>query len=97
MFFLKDNMKKIFIKINTVGFIYLSIAVGSLQIFLDRGELEDWFSSNFMILLFFLTFITLIFFIFNSLNSKNPLFPRQLFKDRFYVGSIFFLFYLVLY
>ena len=92
MFFLKDNMKKIFIKINTVGFIYLSIAVGSLQIFLDRGELEDWFSSNFMILLFFLTFITLIFFIFNSLNSKNPLFPRQLFKDRFYVGSIFFSF-----
>ena len=92
MFFLKDNMKKIFIKINTVGFIYLSIAVGSLQVFLDRGELEDWFSSNFMILLFFLTFITLIFFIFNSLNSKNPLFPRQLFKDRFYVGSIFFSF-----
>ena len=28
------------------GFVTLSLAIGALQMFLDRGELKDWFGSN---------------------------------------------------
>jgi MFS transporter, DHA2 family, multidrug resistance protein len=29
-----------------VGFVFLSLAIGALQLLLDRGELKDWFSSG---------------------------------------------------
>ena len=63
-----------------------------MQIFLDRGELLDWFDSSFIIFLFFLSIINLILFILNSVYSNNALFPKTLFKDRFYVGGIIFAF-----
>ena len=65
---------------------------GSLQIFLDRGELLDWFASNFIVFLFFLSIISLILFILNSIYSNNSLFPKSLFKDHFYLGGIIFAF-----
>ena len=90
--FLKDTLTKSKVKVNILGFIYLSFAAGSLQIFLDRGELLDWFDSSFIIFLFFLSIINLILFILNSVYSNNALFPKTLFKDRFYVGGIVFAF-----
>ena len=63
-----------------------------MQIFLDRGELLDWFASNFIVFLFFLSIISLILFILNSIYSNNSLFPKSLFKDHFYLGGIIFAF-----
>ena len=90
--FLKDTLTKSKVKVNILGFIYLSFAAGSLQIFLDRGELLDWFASNFIVFLFFLSIISLILFILNSIYSNNSLFPKSLFKDHFYLGGIIFAF-----
>ena len=71
---------------------FLSISAGTLQVFLDRGELEDWLDSNFIIMLLILSISTLVLFIHNLFTSKNPLFPVEMFKDKFYIGSIFFAF-----
>ncbi len=90
--YLKDTLKKSKIKVNFLGFVFLSFAAGSLQIFLDRGELLDWFASNFIVFLFFLSIISLILFILNSIYSNNSLFPKSLFKDHFYLGGIIFAF-----
>ena len=90
--FLEDNMSRRKSKINYTGFIFLSISAGALQIFLDRGELEDWFDSNYITFLLILSIFTSLLFVYNSLTSKNPLFPLQLFKDRFYTGGMFFAF-----
>ena len=38
------------VKVNFLGFIFLSFSAGSIQILLDRGELLDWFS---LIILYF--------------------------------------------
>ena len=38
-------------KVNFTCYFYLCLSVASLQIFLDRGELEDWFNSEFIIFL----------------------------------------------
>ena len=92
MIFLKDNLTKSKVKVNFVGFVFLSFAAGSLQIFLDRGELLDWFDSSFIIFLFLLSIINLILFILNSIYSDNSLFPEELFKDNFYIGGIIFAF-----
>ena len=90
--FLTDNSKKSKTKIDILGFMFLSISAGTLQVFLDRGELEDWFDSDFIVLLLILSISTLVLFTHNLFTSKHPLFPVEMFKDRFYFGSIFFAF-----
>ena len=82
--FLKDTLTKSKVEFNVLGFVFLSFAAGSFQIFLDRGELLDWFNSSFIIFLFLLSIINLILFILNSIYSNNSLFPKGLFKDHFY-------------
>ena len=79
-------------RINYIAFILLSISVACLQLVLDRGEIEDWFDSFLIKFLLVLAVLAFFIFIFNSYLSYNPLFPKKLFKDRFYVGGIIFAF-----
>ena len=95
--FLEDNLKKSKVKINFLGFIFLSFSAGSLQILLDRGELQDWFDSSYILFLLFFSIINLSLFIFNSFYSKNSLFPKELFKDNFYTGGLIFAFFIWFY
>ena len=46
LFFLPASKKIRANRFDFFGFITLSVAVGSLQIMLDRGGLKDWFSST---------------------------------------------------
>ena len=87
----KENYKKNS-KINFLAFISLSLAAASMQIIFDRGELEDWFGSSLIITLSLISVLSLIFFIINSYASSKPLFPKKLFKDRYYIGGIIFAF-----
>ena len=77
LIFLKDNSEKNKSSINIFGFIFLSTAAASLQIFLDRGELEDWFDSDLIQFLFMLFILAFILFIYNLSTSKSPLFPKK--------------------
>lgn len=57
--------------IDWIGMILLLVFVGSLQLFLDRGEVDGWFSSP-VIRGFFITFIvTFILFIFHSIKKTQ--------------------------
>ena len=79
-------------RINYLGFFFLSVSTASLQIFLDRGELLDWFNSYFLIGLLILSSLCLILFILVSISSERPLFPNELFKDRYFIGGLIFAF-----
>ena len=68
------------------------MSVACFQIFLDRGELEDWFYSELIIFLFSLSLISLVFFLLTNFNSKNSLFSFLLFKDNYFTGGIIFAF-----
>ena len=91
-YFLESEKPKPSRNINYLSFIFLSIFVACLQIFLDRGELEDWFYSELIIFLFSLSLISLIFFLLTNFNSKNSLFSFLLFKDNYFTGGIIFAF-----
>ena len=41
-----QETKKLFSRFDFFGFITLSLAILALQLFLDRGEIKDWFNSN---------------------------------------------------
>jgi MFS transporter, DHA2 family, multidrug resistance protein len=44
----KDRLKR-GIKVDWVGVLLVALALGCLEIVLDRGEREDWFQSNFIV------------------------------------------------
>ncbi len=89
---LKNEVPSSSKNINYISFVFLSVSVASLQIFLDRGELEDWFESEFIIFLIILAITSLIFFILSNFKSKINLFSNLLFKDKNFVGGTIFAF-----
>ena len=75
-----------------LGFILLALGAGSLQIVLDRGQIEDWFYSNFIVILTILSLVTLLSFVFLFFINKKTLYPKELFLDSNYLGGLVFIF-----
>ena len=77
-------------KLDWFGFGTLSVALGALQIMLDRGEIKDWFSSGEIILEAVIAVSALYLFIVHTLTAEKPFVRPALFRDRnFTAGTIF--------
>jgi len=59
----------------------LTVGMGALQIVLDKGQSEDWFSSSFIITLSLLTVASLATLIWVELTHEHPIVNLRLFKD----------------
>jgi DHA2 family multidrug resistance protein len=68
--------------IDTVGLTLLVLAVGALQIMLDRGKEVDWFHSSEIIVLGLVASICGAFFIAWELTDKHPVVDLRLLKMR---------------
>jgi DHA2 family multidrug resistance protein len=73
------------------GFTTLSLSIGALQMMLDRGQLQDWFSSTEICVTAAIAAVSLYLFVAHMLTtSKAPFVSPALFKDRnFLAGSVF--------
>ncbi|HET7649622.1 MAG TPA: DHA2 family efflux MFS transporter permease subunit [Gammaproteobacteria bacterium] len=69
------------------GFLFMSAAIGALQMMLDRGERQDWFSSPEIIIEFGLVLIGLWLFFVHAWRREHPYIDLTLFRDRNYVLS----------
>jgi MFS transporter, DHA2 family, multidrug resistance protein len=78
--------------IDFFGFALLSLAIGALQMMLDRGELLDWFSSNEIIVETVLAGLAFYMFIVHMLTHEHPFITPALFKDRNLVTGLCFIF-----
>jgi DHA2 family multidrug resistance protein len=77
-------------KFDLFGFALLAIALGGLQMFLDRGEQKDWFESWEIIVEAGLAIAAAWMFVVHIVTSKTPLFDRDMFADRnFSTGLVF--------
>jgi MFS transporter, DHA2 family, multidrug resistance protein len=74
------------------GFITLSLGVGALQVFLDRGTLKDWFGSQEIILQSIVCGIGFYLFLIHTLTYKKPFIDPRLFADRNFVVCNIFIF-----
>jgi DHA2 family multidrug resistance protein len=77
----------------------LIVGVGALQIVLDKGQRDDWFSSAFITRLAIIAAIGFIALIYRELKAKHPFVDLSLFKERNYASgvTIFFFYRFVLY
>src|SRR5881396_1146457 len=77
----KANLKAGF-RIDYIGIGLISLGLGSMQIILDKGQREDWLSSNFIRVFFVMMLIGLIAGILWELREKEPVVDLRLLKDR---------------
>jgi DHA2 family multidrug resistance protein len=68
--------------IDYVGLSFLIIAMGGLQIMLDKGEEKDWFASNYVCFFAALFVIGIVGLVVWEWNHKSPLINLKLFRFR---------------
>src|SRR3954466_10066117 len=77
-------------KFDMFGFILLALALCGLQLFLDRGEQNDWLSSWEIRIELGLALASAWMFVVHMATTKHPLFERSMFADRnFATGLVF--------
>lgn len=74
-------MKKMKMKIDYWGLALLALGLGCLQIVLDKGQREDWFSSSFIVWMSIISATSLILFVIMELFAENPVVNLKTFKN----------------
>jgi DHA2 family multidrug resistance protein len=76
-------------KIDWWGIIFLALAVGSLQVVLEKGESEDWFHTTYIVFLAATAFVFLISFIWREWNIKYPVVNFSIMRHRSFSIGMF--------
>ena len=68
-------------KVDYWGLALLTVGLGCLQIVLDKGQREDWFSSRLIIFLSIASLSCLILFVFNEYFAETPIVDLRIFRN----------------
>jgi DHA2 family multidrug resistance protein len=74
--------KKLAGSVDYIGLGLLIVTIGGLQMMLDKGQEDDWFSSSFILTCAFAAAIGFIFFLWRESSVDHPIVDLQLFKKR---------------
>jgi DHA2 family multidrug resistance protein len=66
----------------------LAVWVGSLQILLDKGQEDDWLSSNFILMLALLAAVFFVSFIVRELTARHPVVDLCVFTERTFTAGV---------
>ena len=77
-------------RVDWPGLVLMVLGFGCLQLFLDRGEREDWFDSTLIVTLAFIAGVALVGFVVRELMAEHPVLDLAVFTDRnFAFGATF--------
>jgi MFS transporter, DHA2 family, multidrug resistance protein len=76
-------------KVDYWGIGMLAVGIGALQIVLDKGQQEDWFSSTLITSLAIISAATLVALIVHELTTSDPIVDLRIFKMRSYAIGVF--------
>ncbi len=71
------------------GILLLAIAVGSLQVILEKGEDEDWFSKTYILVLTISAILGTILFIWRELSTDHPIVNFGILRHRSFAVGMF--------
>jgi DHA2 family multidrug resistance protein len=69
------------LKVDYLGFALVAIGLGSLQVVLDKGQEDDWLSSNFILTFFILAVIGIVGVVIWEFITPDPIVDLPLFKN----------------
>jgi DHA2 family multidrug resistance protein len=76
-------------KVDYWGIGMLAVGIGALQIVLDKGQEEDWFSSTMIVTLAIISAVTLVALVIHELTADDPIVDLRVFKARSYAVGVF--------
>jgi DHA2 family multidrug resistance protein len=85
--FLHENRRTSSLPFDAMGFALLSIMLAAFQLFLDRGQNNDWFSSREIVIEATVAVVGLILFAFHTATTERPFLPVELLRDRNFVTA----------
>ena len=97
LWFISDPhyMKRTVTSIDYWGLTLLSIWVGCLQMVLDKGQREDWFASDFIIVLTIIAIAAFVLFIFVELTAEHPIVDLKVFQSYSFVSGNIVMFFVL--
>jgi MFS transporter, DHA2 family, multidrug resistance protein len=90
--FLPNSKPNIGEKLDWFGFGTLSLAIGALQILLDRGEQLDWFGSGEIVIEAIVAASAFYLFLVHTFTADAPFVRPTLFRDRNFTAGTLFIF-----
>jgi DHA2 family multidrug resistance protein len=80
--------------IDYIGLGLITVGIGCLQVVLDKGQEEDWFSSRMIVSMSVIAAVTLVWFVINEWKHRNPILDVQLLRQRNFATAAFMMFVL---
>jgi DHA2 family multidrug resistance protein len=88
--YLPDTAQKSATKLDWFGFGTLSLAIGAIQVLLDRGEQLDWFASPEILIEAIVSGLAFYLFLVHTFTTKESFVRPSLFRDRNFAAGILF-------
>jgi DHA2 family multidrug resistance protein len=88
---MEETKKDLNLRFDWFGFTALAVAIGSLQLALDRGEQLGWLESNEIIGEFIVSGVGFYYFFAHSFTTSKPFIQFALFRDKNFVGGCVFM------
>ena len=82
------------IKIDYIGLSLIVMALGFLQVVLDRGQQDDWFGSTRITVFFILAIAALTWLVIHEWRHPHPILELKLLKNRNFAATVLFNFVL---
>src|SRR5271168_4253807 len=92
LFFMPRSFGNFSLKFDWIGFGVLSLGIGGLQMMLDRGQVQDWFTSTEVIAEAMIGGLGIYLFTVHMITAKRPFIPIVLFKDRNFSAGLVLMF-----
>ncbi len=92
IFFMPRSHPNFNMRFDWIGFSVLSLGIGGVQMMLDRGQDQDWFSSGEVIAEAVIGGLGLYLFIVHMFTGQKPFIPPAMFKDRNYATGAMMMF-----
>ncbi len=90
--FLTETPRRHTMRLDWFGFGTLSLAIGALQLMLDRGEQLDWFGSTEIVVEAVVCGVAFYLFLVHTLTAERPFVNPGLFRDRNFATGLVLIF-----
>jgi DHA2 family multidrug resistance protein len=90
--FLSEPPRATRMRFDILGFAFLSIAIASLQLFLDRGQQLDWFAATEIWIELGAFLLAMYLFLVQILTAEHPFIAREMFLNRNFALGQFLIF-----
>ncbi|HEY7244897.1 MAG TPA: DHA2 family efflux MFS transporter permease subunit [Xanthobacteraceae bacterium] len=91
MVFMPDTPRQTGRRFDWLGFVALAVAIGALQLMLDRGEQLGWLDSSEIVAEGIVSAAAFYLFIAHSLTATAPFVRLELFRDRNFIAGCLFM------